>query len=134
MTDVSIDAPATITITHPGGSDMITVTVPASPVTPPVQPPVPRRSPGGDGRQARPRSPSRPNHTLGITATGAIMQDGAPIPGGDGSAAVGYDPPPDTIYGQDAASRTWWHWDGKQMDTARTRLDAAPGRDCGAAA
>ena len=35
MTDYSVDAPATITITHPGGSDTITVTVPAAPVTPP---------------------------------------------------------------------------------------------------
>ncbi len=30
MTDYSVDAPATITITHPGGSDTITVTVPAA--------------------------------------------------------------------------------------------------------
>jgi hypothetical protein len=45
-----------------------------------------------------------------IDAGGNVIRNGTPVPGGDGSSGLTYDPPTGAIYGQDAASGTWWNW------------------------
>jgi len=47
-----------------------------------------------------------------ITAAGAVTENGKAIPGGSGTSALTYRSANNIVYGQDAASKIWWLWDG----------------------
>jgi hypothetical protein len=51
-----------------------------------------------------------------LTASGAIDENGAAVPGGDGTSAVTYVAATQLIWGQDASSGSWYSWNGSDWD------------------
>ena len=61
-------------------------------------------------------------NTWSLTAAGVIMENGRPTPGGSGTSALTYVSSTNTIYGQDAQSKSWYSWDGSSW----TRVGSSP--------
>lgn len=122
MTDVSIDAPATIVITHPGGTDTISVTVPDAPVTPPVGKQQYSVAVAGSGDWIIRVDGVR----LDIDGAGTIYFGGTAIPGSAGAYAVGYDPATNATYRQGSATAPWFYWGGSMTDAGDWHTPSPP--------
>lgn len=103
----SVEAPAKIVITHPGGTATISVTVPAEPIIPPA---------GGKQQYSVAQAGTgdwiirSDGVRLDIDGGGTIFFGGTVIPDSKGSSAVGYDPTTNRTYKQ--ASGVWLYWGG----------------------
>ncbi len=51
-------------------------------------------------------------NTWAVNAAGAVVRNAKAVPGGSGTSALTYVSSTNTIYGQDAASKAWYSWNG----------------------
>jgi mannan endo-1,4-beta-mannosidase len=108
-------APVTITLRDAKGTvQTINVAAPVAIPIPPV-PPVGHAVPSVVKVGSTDWIMRSDNIRLDITAAGIIRFGGTPIPGSDGSSAVGYDPKTNSTYRQ-AAAGPWLYWGGSMTD------------------